>query len=146
MRRIPFIFLFSALLLGCVSTKKVKEANLHKPLTSTYWELYAISGNIMEDNSPKTAYIVFDTNGTYHGNFGCNRFFGNYFQNGKKKITMEYAGATKMLCPDMQTEKLFYGALKREIKQFKIEGKMLILSTKNEEVIRFYAVDTILKP
>lgn len=145
MKKFPLLFFAVVLLLGCTSSKKMKNTTQNSPLVSTYWELYSIAGNPVDESSPKTPYIVFDTNGTCYGSLGCNRFFGTYFANDKKKISIEYSGATKMLCSDMQTEKLFSSALRKEIKHYKIERNMLLLMNKDEEVMKFYAVSKIEK-
>ena len=119
--------------------KKSKMAKMdkNKPLLDTYWVLKSVKG----EDIPKcivTPYIVFEANGKFSGNLGCNTFYGNY-QCGKKKIKMEFEGATKKLCQNMKVEKMFLSGLHTEFTQYEIVGNTLILKDRNGEALRFFA-------
>ena len=137
MKKISLLFVaFAAfLLLACIASKRAPKPI---PLQSTYWVLTAVEGKSIADIPQiKTPYIIFDTNYKYYGDFGCNQFFGSY-NFGKKRLSMDYAGATKKMCSEMQIEKLFAAALHKEIKYYTIEGNTLTLKDmQKNEVLRF---------
>lgn len=83
-------------------------------------------------------FIEFSKDGKVSGNLGCNKFFCDCFVK-KDKISIEYKGATKMLCNKMETERAFTSALKQEINNYVIVGDVLILRAKDQEVLRFKA-------
>lgn len=117
--------------------KKIAQMSENKPLVNTYWVLKSVKG----EDIPKciiTPNIVFKSDGRYTGNLGCNSFFGTY-NCGKKRIKMEFEGATKRLCDNMKVEKLFLLHLHSEFTQYEIIGDTLILKDKNGEVLRFFA-------
>jgi len=132
---LPFVIFATLLLLSCTTLKRTPKS---LPLQSTYWVLDAVEGqSIAEMSQSNTPYIVFDTNYKYHGHFGCNQFFGSY-NFSKKKLSMDYAGATKKMCSNMQIETLFTKALRKEIKYYTITGNTLLLKDKQKnEVLRF---------
>jgi heat shock protein HslJ len=70
---------------------------------------------------------------------GCNLFFGNYSL-GKKRIKLDYLGATKRLCADMQMEEQFSNALKDDIKYYYIEKNILYIRNKNNVVCKFEGI------
>lgn len=134
---ISVIVALSVVVSSCMTAKKKAEMAQNKPLTDTYWILKSVKG----EDIPKcmiTPYIVFDANGKFSGNLGCNTFYGNY-QCGKKKIKMEFEGATKKLCQNMKVEKMFLSGLHTEFKQYEIDKDILILKDKDGEALRFFA-------
>lgn len=90
------------------------------------------------DDSPAKPFIIFTEDGNAKGNLGCNDFFGSCFVK-KDKINIDYKGSTKKLCNKMETERAFAAALKKEISHYAISGDVLILRTKDQEVLRFKA-------
>ena len=117
-------------------SKKFKMSK-NKPLVDTYWVLKSVKG----EDIPKciiTPNIVFKSDGRFSGNLGCNSFFGTY-NCGKKKIKMEFEGATKRLCDNMKVEKMFLSGLHAEFTQYEIIDDILILKDKDGEVLRFFA-------
>lgn len=136
-------FMLSGMVLFFSACRTSKESVRNQPalLKERYWVLESIESESIPQGSV-TPYIAFDTNGRYHGNFGCNNFFGSYYA-GKKKITLDYAGATKMLCGDMRTEKAFQNALKRGISHYRIEHNTLYLIEDKKDIMVFRATDSI---
>ena len=138
MKRFPILTLVIALIfVGCATTQKANSnTESTHPLLLTHWSLQAIDQKPLPETSPKPPFIVFDTNGRYFGNFGCNNFFGSYYQK-KKKIELDYTGATKMLCSDMEMEKAFMKAIKRDVNTFSMNKDTLFLFENGVEVMRF---------
>ncbi|MBO2524354.1 MAG: hypothetical protein CW341_01435 [Bacteroidetes bacterium] len=120
---------------SCVTAKKKAAMAQNMPLTETYWILTHVKG----ENIPKsyiTPYVVFEKDGRYSGNLGCNSFFGNYTYR-KDRIKMEFEGATKRLCQNMKIEKLFMQGLHAEFKKYEIRKDTLFLKDAEGEVLRF---------
>ncbi len=140
----PFVLIISIFLFsGCTSTKKISEIQ-NKPLVGTFWSLEKIDKNKISDYG-KAPYIIFSETGKFNGTTGCNRYFGNYLLT-KKTITLESTGATKKMCANMEIERLYLSALKREIKTFTIMGDTLVFFEKGKEVLRFTASDNTETP
>lgn len=118
---------------ACQTSKKAQASYPSKELVGNYWAVKSINGEPIENYQyNRMPYIYFDTTGKFRGNFGCNNFFGSYLP-GKKKIHINYAGSTKMLCQDMSAEDAFYTAFKKEIRTYKIEKETLFLYEKGEK-------------
>jgi heat shock protein HslJ len=117
------------------SQKSAKEEK--SPLCGVQWNLISIEGlNVENLEFASQPCIIFYDNGNFSGNFGCNTFFGEYFQK-KNKMELTYKGSTKKLCNDMELERKMMKALKKEIRQYEIDGKTLILYEGKDEVLRF---------
>jgi len=126
------LFVFS---LQAKPRKKMAE-NL--PLHNTKWVLEEIF-DIPVYHHTDTAYIVFYENYKFSGNFGCNIFFGDY-SFGKKRIRLDYLGATKQLCSDMFTEERFFKAIKYDITHYYIEKNNLYLLYQLKVVCKFKGI------
>ena len=139
-----FITLVAATLIltgcGCKTAKK-SVSDEHYPLVGTQWNLVKLDGAYIGTNFALHPFITFDTADAIQGNLGCNTFFGTYSVNKKHKMTLEFQGATKRLCSQMEVEKKFMQALKRDITRYEIEGEELILFAGDDEVMRFSGVD-----
>ena len=121
---------------GCRSSKKVADSG-NSPLCNTQWNLIAIEGEYIDSTSYMSQpCIVFFQDGSFSGNFGCNTFFGSYFLK-KQKIELTYKGSTKKLCPEMKMERAMMKAIKRQLSNYDISGKTLILYEGKDEVMRF---------
>jgi len=87
-------------LVGCV--KAVGEIRKTRPLASlgdSEW------GPV--ETSATEQYVRFKSNGEINGYAGCNRFFGNYIQEGEI-LKIGALATTKKLCPDvMEAETAF---------------------------------------
>lgn len=134
---IALMVLLALSLTACVTAKKKAEMAQNKPLVDTYWVLKSVKGEPIP-KSIFTPRIMFHPDGVYNGNLGCNTFFGNY-RYGKRRIKMEYEGATKRLCENMKVEKLFMSGLHSDFKEYEIIKDTLILKDKEGEVLRFFA-------
>ena len=135
MKKIIPILCIGLMCFNCCKTTK-KAASNDMPLCGTQWNLVDIEQNPLPEMLPIQPYIIFDEEGGYHGNLGCNEFRGTYYQD-KQKIKLEYSGATKKLCKDMEIEKAFLKALKASVNNFSIDGSTLILSDGSKEIMRF---------
>jgi heat shock protein HslJ len=121
---------------GC-SALKNKNKIQNKPLVGTVWN--AVKINKVDIPAVGSApYILFAETGNFNGSTGCNKYFGTFILN-KKTISMENSGATKKLCANMEIERLYLGALKKEINYYTIIGDTLVLYEKTTEVLRFIA-------
>lgn len=110
-----------------------------KPLLQTYWVLTHINGEPI-GAAPKEASISFNDEGRVSGTLGCNNFFGTYFVK-KDKMSIDYTGATKMLCSEMSVEEKYLAALKSDITHYTIHDSELTIYAKNQEVLRFHAAE-----
>lgn len=125
---------------GCKTSKKSVSSGQY-PLVGTQWNLVKLNGAEIGADFALRPFITFDTAEAVQGNLGCNTFFGTYSVNKKHKMTLEFQGATKRLCKQMEVEKKFMQALKRDITRYEIKGDELILFAEDEEVMRFVGVD-----
>jgi heat shock protein HslJ len=140
----PFVLIsLSLIIFGC-STLRENPKVQNKPLVGTYWSLEKIDKNRIPDYG-RTPYIMFSETGNFNGTSGCNRYFGTYILT-KKTITLENTGATKKMCANMEIEKIYFSALKKEIKTFTIVGDTLVFYEKGKEVLRFIASDNTENP
>jgi len=89
-----------------------------------------------------TAYIIFNDNYKFSGNLGCNLFFGE-FNYRKKKIRLDYFGATKKLCANMEVEEQFVKAIRNDILQYNIEKNKLYLLYKNKTICKFEGITSL---
>jgi len=110
----------------------------HLPLLNTKWILEELSDMYIIHNSD-TAFIVFFENYKFSGNLGCNLFFGE-FTFGKKRIKIDYFGATKKYCADMRLEEKFAKALRSDITHYYIEKNKLFLRFQNKTVCKFKGI------
>lgn len=126
---------------GCKTSKKVTENTT--PLRNIQWNLLSIGGEILDTTAySKQPCIVFGDDGKFNGNFGCNSFYGDYYQK-KQKLEIDYLGSTKMLCNQMAVERAMLKAIKAEIDRFEIIDDVLILYAGKDEVIRFVSAGAI---
>lgn len=122
---------------SCHTSKETSSTSNNTPLYETQWMLTDINSEAIGD-SPKKPFVRFKNDGNLSGNLGCNDFFGSYTVN-KDKISIEYKGSTKKLCGNMDVEKSFAAALKKDINNYAIVGDVLIIREKNQELLRFKA-------
>ena len=114
------MLLLAVTISGCKTSQKASKDST--PLCGVQWNLVSIEGQLIEEfGRVSQPCIIFYEDGNFSGNFGCNAFFGEYF---KKKHKMEM-------------ERLMQKALKKEITQYEISGKTLILYEGKDEIMRF---------
>ena len=146
-RRFLFLLTLLPLLVACQTSKKAALEAQNKPLIETRWEVSHINGTPLDAKTPVQPFIVFDTLGKYHGNFGCNKFFGSFYVKEKKhKLELTYAGATKRLCQYMETERLLSKTLRSEKLSYNIQGDTMRLYSNDVEIIRFVATENKIEP
>ena len=121
-----------------LQAKPRKKVSNNLPLLNTKWILEEIDDACILCDTD-TAYIIFYDNYKFSGDFTCNIFFGE-FSYGKKRIKLDYVGATKKLCSDMYVEKCFFKALKNDITHYYIEKNNLYLLYKQKVVCRFRGI------
>ena len=143
MRILKFFFVVVIFLFCCGLSKKKPKNESHTTVIDTYWVLYAIQQKPVSCTSETPPYIIFEPSGRYSGYTGCNQFFGNYKLT-SKKLTLDYAGATKKLCfAQQELEADFLKMLKMEILVYKIDKDILQILGGQEELLRFVATDSI---
>lgn len=139
MKKVLFIgIILTICAFSCHTSKETSSsASNDTPLYETQWMLTDINCEAIGE-SPKTPFIKFTNDGNVTGSLGCNDFFGSCFVK-KDKMSIEYKGSTKKLCGNMEVEKAFAAALKKDINNYVIVGDVLILREKNQELLRFKA-------
>ena len=132
------ICILTVFMLSAGGRKKSAE-NL--PLLNTKWILTVIYDDVILQDMD-TAYIIFNDNYKFSGNLGCNLFFGE-FNYRKKKIRLDYFGATKKLCANMEVEEQFVKAIRNDILQYNIEKNKLYLLYKNKTICKFEGITSL---
>lgn len=120
---------------GCNSSKNMAKLNDVK------WELKMLDGKeikLTDNNSD--IYIQFnEAEKKVNGRGGCNRFFGNYDMDGDK-LKFSPIGATRMACPDLQTESEFFRVLET-VDAYSIKEGLLSLKSKGNVVAVFFKAE-----
>ncbi len=78
------------------------------------WNIVAVNGNAIDTSKvEQTPFIGFDrAENRIYGSASCNRFFaGLKLDSVKSEISFGNAGATRMMCPHMETEDAILAAL-----------------------------------
>lgn len=117
---------------GCRSTENAE-------LGGVKWVLVSQDGEQVKLTMPDNE-IFMEFNNTekrVNGRAGCNRFFGNYEQEGSK-LKFSPMGATRMACPDLQAENSFFRMLDG-VDSYRIKNHHLTLLSKGKEVADFMA-------
>jgi len=140
-RTLIFCVVISTVLFLYAGKRKKNIDNL--PLYNTKWLLEEIYEKPIVQSSD-TAFIIFNENNKFSGNLGCNLFFGE-FTFGKKRIKLDYFGATKKYCKDSSVEELFTKALRDDITHYIIENNKLYLRNKTQVICKFEGVISSIK-
>ena len=111
------IFFYCVLAIWMTSCKSAKES---VSLTGVKWVAESLNGKeIKFKEGGSEVFITLESSDKkIFGRAGCNRFFGVYEQN-ESQLTFSGMGATKMACPDMETEGKILKAL-NEVKSFDV--------------------------
>ena len=136
-KRLIFLSIIVVSLLVFISGKREKN-NDNLPLCGTKWVLKELYERSVTQNID-TAFIVFNESYKLSGNFGCNLFFGE-FSYGKKKLKIDYLGATKKYCFNMTLEENFTKAIKDDITHYLIERDELYLFSKTKVICKFKGI------
>lgn len=131
MRNLLLLFCL-ALIAGACNTSK----NMVK-LADKKWDLETLNGQKVEmKDANGEMFIQFnEAEKRVSGRAACNRFFGNYEQNGDK-LKFSSMGATRMTCPDIETETKFFTILEK-VDSFSIKDKKLSLMENGNVVAGF---------
>lgn len=101
--------LAACMMLSCKSSKQVATVDL-----SGEWNIVAVDGQ--ELTATEKPFIGLDmANKSLHGNAGCNSLLGNFELDSIHPGTIRFTqvGATRMMCPDMETETKVLAALNK---------------------------------
>lgn len=107
MKKLLFFFCFVAFaLVSCKSSKTIV------PLTGVKWVVETIDGKKLQlkENTSEVSMQFNEAEKRVNGVAGCNRFFGGYEVDGGK-LKFSHMGATRMACPDMDVEQMFFKML-----------------------------------
>lgn len=106
-------------------------------LTGMKWVLESIEGQkvqMKEANNEITMQFS-EAEKRVTGMAGCNRFFGGYETDGNK-LKFSHMGATRMTCPDQETELRFFKVLENT-DTFQIKDQQLTLFQKGKALAEF---------
>ena len=124
--------------LAMSSCRSVEKA---MPLSSINgeWNIIEVNGSKVTPGESRTLpFITFDTaTGRVSGNSGCNRMMGSFDVNAKPgSLELGAMASTRMMCPDMTTEKNVLSAL-AQVKGYKKAGKekMYLCNASNRPVV-----------
>ena len=103
------------------------------------WNIIEVNGSkVAPGESGTLPFIAFDTaTGRVSGNSGCNRMMGTFDVNAKPgSLELGAMASTRMMCPDMTTEKNVLSAL-AQVKGYKKAGKekMYLCNASNRPVV-----------
>ncbi|MDD6252592.1 MAG: META domain-containing protein [Bacteroidales bacterium] len=120
----------AVVLISCGSTgKAVSTADLNGE-----WTITGAMGSSISGSNGVRPSINFDTaNSRVSGHSGCNRFMGGFTFNedGKNSISFSPVAATKMMCPDIETEQKIFQALESAKKIQKNSSTSIVLRSEN---------------
>jgi heat shock protein HslJ len=133
---IIFTIVISSVFVSQAGKKKKNSDDL--PLLNTKWVLKEVF-EMFVIHELDTAFMIFYDTYKFSGNFGCNLFFGEYSY-GKKRMKVDYFGATKKYCFDMRLEEQFAKALRSDITHYFIERDKLYLLYKNKVICKFEGI------
>ena len=138
MKKVFVSICIASTVLAMFSCRSVEKA---VPLASINgeWNIIEVNGSKVTPGESRTLpFITFDTaTGRVSGNSGCNRMMGSFDVNAKPG-SMELKGmaSTRMMCPDMTTERNVLVAL-AQVKGYKKAGKdkMFLCNESNRPVV-----------
>jgi copper homeostasis protein (lipoprotein) len=114
---------------GNLAENYILEKADFNTITGKRWKLVQLQEKSIdsEPEQRREAYLILHEEGNrITGNSGCNHFFGTYELLGENGIKISNIGATKMLCPDMEPENMFFRMLE-SVGSYSIQGETLIL-------------------
>lgn len=135
MKNLLWLVCLTLIGVGCNSSKNIAKLNDVK------WDLKVLNGkDIKLTDSNSEIYIQFnEAEKRVSGRGGCNRFFGNYEMDGDK-LKFSPMGATRMACPDLQTENEFFQMLDT-VDTYSIKDGLLSLKSKGNVVSVFFKAE-----
>lgn len=127
----------AAVIVGCCNCRSLRKSQ--KPLVGTEWQLVQLGGRTLDTNTEEEAdgarftllFTEADTasatdGNSLHGVGACNRFFAKYVLGENRALTISDLGATRMMCPDIETEDAYFEAL-LSVTHYDMDGPMLLL-------------------
>lgn len=135
MKNLLLLFCLTLIGVGCNSSKNMAK------LYDVKWELKTLNEKEVKltDNNSEI-YIQFnEAEKRVSGRGGCNRFFGNYEMDGDK-LKFSPLGATRMACPDLQTETEFFQVLET-VDSYSLKDGVLAFKSKGKPVAVFYKAE-----
>ena len=132
MKHLIFSYLIVSLAISCNSKEQQR-------LSEIRWIGEKIDGKkIQLQRQDEKIYIKFDTLNRVTGRAGCNRFSGVYKIEGKGKIVFSDIVTTKMTCPDIHIEALFFRVLENT-DSFTLRRNQLRLKGNGSTIAVFFA-------
>ena len=100
-------------------------------LTDRHWKLVELYGQKVDFDKKKgkQPYLILrpEEENKIYGNAGCNRFFGTFELKEGNQIVFSQLGATKMYCPNMETETQFLKVL-NTADNYSLNGETMTLN------------------
>jgi len=129
-----FLILLFITLGGIGSCDSAKEA---AKLKGVKWVLETLNGEKVKlTETGNEMFIQFDmAEKRVNGRAACNRFFGN-FELDHTKLKFSPMGATRMACPDLQTETEFFQMLEK-VDSYSLKDNTLSFLSKEKVVATF---------
>jgi len=103
------------------------------------WILTVLNGKKIEkQESGREAFIQFDAaKSSCSGNGSCNNFFGGYELLAGNGIKFGNLASTKMACPGLDTEQVFFGILSQTVSYRVDEIGLILLNADQKEIAAF---------
>jgi len=129
----PFYLLLFSFIFLCACSP---QANA--PLKNTYWSLSELRGeNIVKVEHQPTIHLIFHINdASLQGSDGCNRFQGEYLQNGTT-FSFKKLNSTRISCTEERTQSADFMQVLHQTDRIQIKGDQLILFSADIEIARF---------
>ena len=131
MKRFMYILMLcivaGALLAGCCRCRQ--KSRTAAALTNT-WQLVKLMGLDVEPAEGSYT-LTFTDDGHIAGVGSCNRLMGGYTASGDGKIAIDHPGSTRMMCPDLERENLYFRVVS-DAQAYEIDGDTLMLLNDGE--------------
>ena len=99
-------------------------------LAGNTWQLVKLMGQDVEADGDSFT-LTFTDDGRVNGKGSCNRVFGDYQTTADGKIAIDHLGSTRMMCPDVDREDLYFRTVGNAA-AYEIDGDMLMLLNDGE--------------
>ena len=113
----------AVVLAGCCRCRQ--KSRTSASLTGNTWQLVKLMGEDV-DASDDSYTLMFTDDGRIAGKGSCNRLTGGYTVTADGKIEMAYPGSTRMMCPDLERENLYFRVVS-DAAAYEIDGDTLML-------------------
>ena len=137
-----FLGLCAAVLLltGCCGCRS-HQKRTQRPLIGTEWKLVQLGGRAVEGADADSFTLRCAETGDVSGKGACNRLMGSYQVGEDRSLKIGPLGATRMMCPDMDSETQFFQMLDG-VTHYDMDGPMLMLLDEGSLVAVFQAADS----